>query len=90
MYQTATKLGQRPSQLTGIVDPWAALQFDNAVVYFGTVIENASQETHKVGDEWKRKYTLAQLLTEGFVLDTDDDEPDTLQGVDGVMFDEVS
>lgn len=97
MYQTATKLGQRPSRLAeGITDAWAAYQFDCAVVYFGTVIENASQEQINVGDDshprYKRKYTLAQLLTEGFVLDTDSDEGDIdgLRGVDGAMFDEVT
>lgn len=66
------------------------------MVYFGTVIENASQEQINVGDDshprYKRKYTLTQLLTGGFVLDTepDEDDIDGLRGVDGATFDEVS
>lgn len=80
--------------MTGIADAWAALQFDNAVVYFGTVIENAAQEQVNVGDDkhpkWRRKYTLAQLLTPGFVLDTEDEaDMDSLERVDGAIFDEV-
>lgn len=95
MFQTAKTLSQRPSQLTGINDDWAALQFDNAVVYFGTVIENASQEQINVGDDksprYRRKYTMAQLLTDGFRIDTEPDEADIdgLRGVEGALFDEV-
>lgn len=65
------------------------------MVYFGTVIENASQEQINVGDDdkprYQRKYTLTQLLTEGFRIDTEPDEADMdgLRGVEGAMFDEV-
>ena len=51
-----------------LTDPWAAYQFDSAVIFFGDVIESAAQDREKVGDEWQPKYTLPQLLTEGFTL----------------------
>lgn len=82
--------------MTGVADTWAALQFDNAVVFFGNVIENASQEQINVGDDdkprYQRKYTLTQLLTDGFRLETDSDEAglDVLVGVEGARFDEVA
>lgn len=45
---------------------------DRVVVAFGMTIENAAQELHNVGSkdrpEWKPKYTMAQLLDEGFRL----------------------
>lgn len=56
----------------GIIDRWAALQFDNAIVFVGTVIDNASQEQTNRGSEkdpkWGPKYTLAQLLDPEFKL----------------------
>ena len=75
-----------------IADRWAALQLDSAVTTFGRIIENAAQEQIKTGSddkpEWVYKYTLAQLLTPGFVIG---DEADALPiGIDGIMFDEVS
>lgn len=66
------------------------------MVYFGTVIENASQEQINVGDDekprYQRKYTLTQLLTDGFRLeiDRDEDDMDGLIGVEGARFDEVA
>jgi hypothetical protein len=38
------------------------------VLYVGVVLENASQEREKVGDEWQAKYTLSQLLEPKFRL----------------------
>lgn len=50
----------------------AAYQFDQAVLFVGTVIENAANEREEVGPkdarEWRNKYTLAQLLDPAFRL----------------------
>lgn len=55
-----------------------AYQFDNAVVFVGNAIENASQEMKQVGSgknkEWKPKYTMRQLLDPDFRLPLSDDE----------------
>ena len=94
LYQTSRATRSRPSELCYVIDRWAAYQFDNAVMYFGMVIENAAQEQIKVGPEdkprWEKKYTLAQLLTPGFVIadDTDDKEPLPLDA-QGLIYDEV-
>lgn len=48
--------------LTGLEDDlWTALQFDNAVQWFGTYIENRLNETDPKG---RPKYTLEQLLAQ--------------------------
>jgi hypothetical protein len=76
--------------LVRIVDEWAALQFDNAVTLVGLAIENAAQELHDVGGKMQRKYTMAQLLDQGFRLSSDDEiDSSTLRGVEGIAFDEV-
>lgn len=52
----------------------AAYQFDNAVLFAGLTIENASQEREECGPDNARqsrpKYTLAQLLDPDFRLPT--------------------
>ena len=62
----------RPSDLVVIEDEWAALQFDNAVRFAGTVIENASQETVNAGSKEKPKtvprYHMDELLDPDFKL----------------------
>jgi hypothetical protein len=72
LYLTATATGQRPSALVNVADAWAALQFDNAVVLVGRVIENAAQEQHNAGNEqkprWVNKYEMEQLLDPDFRL----------------------
>lgn len=64
--------GQRPSQIVGVSDEWAALQFDNAVVLVGTGIENASQEMREVGSGKSKKmvpkYHMDELLDPDFKL----------------------
>ena len=74
----AIKTAARPSDIIGIDDPWAAYQFDNAIVLIGSAIENASQEMEKHGDEkspkWRQKYTMKQLLDPDFRLPLSDDE----------------
>lgn len=79
-----------------LTDRWAALQFDQAVTTFGTVIENAASEQINVGPEdkprWVAKYELSQLLTDGFVIgDGGGGDVDALPTkVDGLLYDEVS
>lgn len=77
---------------------WLAYQFDTAVTTVGVTLENASQETVKVGNdessELRPKYTMKQLLDPEFRLSrtNDDDRPieADIRGVHGVKFDEVS
>lgn len=79
-----------------IQDRWAALQFDQAVIFFGTVIENAVQEQINVGGEsnpkWVNKYELSQLLTKGFVIGGTGGGADAPlpTKADGLVYDEVS
>lgn len=91
LYSTASKFGQRPSSLIPeITDTWAALQFDNAVGLVGMVLDNARQEMHKVGDEWKQKYTMKQLLDPTFALGAGEElDTSSLRGIEGIAFDEV-
>lgn len=97
LYQTATKTSTRPSALLDIGDAWAALQLDNAVVLFGTWVENAAQEMEKRGPEsaprWEPKYSMAQLLTPGFTLPTGQEQGvedlAMFRATDGMKYDEV-
>lgn len=65
-------MSQRPSDIIGLEDRWAAYQFDAAVTLVGAAIENAANEMHEVGDgQHKRlvhKYTMDQLLAPDFRL----------------------
>lgn len=55
-----------------MVDPWTCYCFDNAILYFCTVIESALTETKKIGIapdiEYEAKYTIDQLLDNDFRL----------------------
>lgn len=88
LYLTAKTFGQRPSRLARIADPWAALQFDNAVALVGITLENASQEQQNVGSEkqpkWEPKYTMGQLLDDGFRLPAPA-KPAKPEGIKGLM-----
>lgn len=72
MYTTAKATGTRPSQLVQINDPWLGLQFDQATIFVGTVIENASQEMRNAGTQKAPKYVpryrMDQLLDPEFRL----------------------
>ena len=72
LYRTAKASHSRPSELVEIEDRWAAYQFDNAVIFFGDVVDAASQEQEQVGPEnkpqWRAKYHLQQLLDPEFRL----------------------
>lgn len=58
---------------------WVAYQFDSAVLFFGTIIDNALAERNetKIGDktEWKPKYTILTLLNPRFRLPAPPPEP---------------
>lgn len=71
LWMTSKTLSKRPSDFLG-VEKWAseklgnpdwftALQFDNALAYFGIYIENKLHETDKQGNAL---YTLDELLNE--------------------------
>lgn len=80
LYQTAKASSSRPSELVGIVDPWAAYQLDAAVTLVGAALENASQEMHNVGTQqaprYEHKYTVAQLLADDFRLPRPPEQPE--------------
>lgn len=56
--------------MVGIDEPWPAYQFDCAVTTVGLGIESALQEYEKVGDDYKPKYDIEQILQENFRLPT--------------------
>jgi len=97
LYQTAKATSQRPSDLVGVSDRYAALQFDNAIMMVGSAIDNAAQETYKTGPDdrprWERKYTMRQLLDNDFKLPLGDDEEeggyDAMSEVDGIVTREI-
>lgn len=65
----AKTTSQRPSAIGGVVDEWAAYQFDQAVLWFGAYVENKLHEMDKIKDakghvRHEPRYTLKQLLDE--------------------------
>lgn len=69
----AAKYSKPPSEfIPGLVDELACYQFDNAVLWFCSTVENALAETEQIGVgdkvEHKAKYTLEQLLSDDFRL----------------------
>lgn len=102
LYRTAKATASRPSELLCVADRLAAYLFDSAVTTFGTIIENAAQETEKRGPEdkprYEAKYTMKQLLDQSFRLPVDSDgstssptggAPGELSEADGLIIDEV-
>jgi hypothetical protein len=70
--------------------------FDQAVVAFGVIVENACQEMVKVGTptapEWQPRYQLSDVLTPGFRLSDEQPrqlDPARLKRMHGVVYDEV-
>jgi len=70
---------QRPSDIVGVDDRWAAYQFDSAVCLVGTTIENALQETSEIGGKMMPRYTLTQLLDADFRLPQPESAADALK-----------
>lgn len=56
-----------------LANDWHRYCFDAAVNAFGRIVENALQERENVGSQEKpqymQKYTLQQLLSDGFALE---------------------
>lgn len=79
------------------LNPFTSYLFDKCVTTFLTIIKNALQETIEVGSEGSKrtmpKYTISELLNDGFQFAREDDVQgfvSTIRGVDGAFFDEVS
>lgn len=93
LYQKASKYSKPPSDyFPDLVDEWAIYQFDNAVTYFGMVIENALLERSDVGvgasQRSVQRHTLQDLLDPEYQLPREGAEViDMLKGMDG--YDEV-
>ena len=72
----AERSSRLPSEcVPGLVEEigeWGVYCFDDAILYFVRVIQNALQEREQIGlgaqMEWRQKYTLAQLLDKDFRL----------------------
>jgi hypothetical protein len=60
LYCLSTSYGDRPSEILGIDDEWAAYQLDDAVTYLGRWVEAKLSERHRKSG--KPKYTLEYLL----------------------------
>ena len=71
MWRKATTYHRLPSEIFGEEDALAAWALDNAVTYFGTLVENMLLERDEVqvGDrkEYRQRYTITQLLDPTFV-----------------------
>ena len=59
MYQKAKVFHQLPSEGWGILNPWTAWQFDNAVFSVGFIAEKRREEVDKTG---RYKWTLEEAL----------------------------
>jgi hypothetical protein len=74
--QKAYKSGKLPSEclpgIAEITNDWGIYCFDNAILYFCTTIENASNERKEVKagktSEWRNVYDFEDLLDDDFRL----------------------
>jgi hypothetical protein len=95
LWRKAKEFHSLPSKVFGERDPLAAYMLDNAVLAFGTIIENALMEQHEIGSgqgkKWVKRYTITQLLDPEFKLPRpkDDEDTDFSMPVEGIIFDEV-
>lgn len=91
----------RPSSLFDDADeplgPMARYCLDGAVVAFGVTVENALHETVELGSgkhkTRRARWTLSEILQDDFTLPRRDEKQasiDSLKGIDGAYFDEVS
>lgn len=72
--QKAAKYNRLPSSFfPWLVDDWLIYCFDNAILYFCTVIEGALSETKTTGIapdiEYEPKYTIDQLLDNDYRME---------------------
>lgn len=95
LWRKANLAHKLPSEIFGERDPLAAWMLDNAVLTFGTIIENALLEQDEIGSgqgkQYVKRYKLAELLDPNFRLPRPQDEQlEELQTpAAGLMFDEV-
>lgn len=95
LWRKAKEFHSTPSRIFGERNPLAAWMLDNAVLAFGTIVENARQEQDEIGSgqgkKWVKRYTIGQLLDPKFKLPLPQDEEDSdfAMPVEGIIFDEV-
>lgn len=93
LFLTAKTTATRPSDLVGLQDRWAALQFDNAVCLVGSTIENALEALERRGPEdaprYEPKYKLSDLLDPNWHFPPEEIMPEGFDIVEGMKFDTV-
>lgn len=95
LWRKANQFHKLPSEVFGEDDPLAAWMLDNAVMYFGTIIENMLQERDEIAvgnsKSYAKRYTLSRLLDETFLYPSPEAEDDVsdLSGTEGLMYDEM-
>lgn len=92
LWRKSTTWHKLPSELYGGLDPLPAWMLDNAVLYFGTVVENMLAETDEVayGNSTRhvKRYTLSRLLDESFLYPNEEDEAgDEFSAIEGLIID---
>jgi hypothetical protein len=96
VWRKATTFHLLPSQVLHEDDPLAAWMLDNAILTFGTIVENMLLERDEIGSGQHKKsvnrYTITQLLDPDFLYPRPDEESneDFSMPVEGIIFDEVS
>lgn len=82
LYHLSKTLGVRPSDQLGIVNTWAAYQFNTAVVTFGTMVDNKIAETDKKG---RPKYQLRDVINEAKLILSGDMKLKPITDYDRIM-----
>jgi len=92
LWRKANQFHKLPSEVFGESDALAAWMLDNAVLTFGTLVENMLHETEEieVGDrkQSRPRYAISQLLDPAFVFPRDDDAAEDGGGWDESTWDE--
>jgi hypothetical protein len=92
---TSKEANQKPSDLlpTAIPNPWHEYCFNNAILTFGRLVSNALQERIEIKDgdrtQYVEKYTIDQLLTPGFQLETTPQAPELPGNIMGFDVEEI-
>lgn len=95
LHRKAKEYHKLPSEVFGERDALAAYMLDNAVLAFGTLVENTLLERDEIGEgamkQSVQRYTLSELLDPNFRLPRPDEYADlrSMAGVGGVVYDEV-
>jgi len=92
LWRKANQFHRLPSEVFGEDNALAAWMLDNAVLTFGTLVENMLHETVEVevGErkQSKPRYSISQLLDPAFVFPRDDDAEEDGGGWDESSWDE--